>query len=66
MGLRELTQQLKSAASRLVAGLEELWEGCGTSNGAESEGGSADGLVSSLVFYYFNMMESYQEDEQPL
>ena len=49
--LWELTQQLKTAASRLVAGLEELWEGCGTRNCAGSEGGSASGLVSSLADY---------------
>ena len=50
--LRELTQQLKTVASRLVAGLEELWKGCRTINGAGSEGGSADGLVSSLADYF--------------
>ena len=27
-------------------------EGCGTSNGAKSEDGSADGLVSSLADYF--------------
>ena len=53
--LWELIKQLKTA-SRLVAGLKELWEGCGTSNCAESEGGSVSGLVSSLADY-FNMME---------
>ena len=74
-GLRELTQQLKTAASRLVAGLEELWEGCGTSNGAENEGGSVSGLVSSLADYFImygdqvtmnviqDAVTQYQEEE---
>ena len=54
---------MKTAASRLVAGLEELWKGCGTSNGAESVGGSADGLVSSLADY-FNIDGETSDDER--
>ena len=53
---------MKTAASRLVAGLKELWKGYRTSYGAESEGGSTDRLVSSLADY-FNIDGETSDDE---